>query len=72
MLREDDNDIQYKVKLGTWKKIISIVFRSKKRIFLSIFLLINYSIYYFWQIINKMKDFFSLIEYLFVEILRNY
>jgi hypothetical protein len=37
--------------------------------FLSIFLLINYSIYYFWQIINKMKDFFSLIEYLFVEIL---
>jgi len=34
MLREDDNDIQYKVKLGTWKKIISIVFRSKKRIFL--------------------------------------
>ena len=34
MQREDDNDIQYKVKLGTWKKIITIVFRSKKRIFL--------------------------------------
>ncbi|PKK97456.1 MAG: ABC transporter ATP-binding protein [Tenericutes bacterium HGW-Tenericutes-3] len=34
MNREDDNDIQYKVKLGTWKKIISIVFRSKKRIIL--------------------------------------
>lgn len=34
---EDDNDIQYKVQLGTWKKIIAIVFRSKKRIFLLAF-----------------------------------
>lgn len=34
MHHEDDQDIQYKVKLGTWKKILSIVFQSKKRIFL--------------------------------------
>ncbi len=34
MQLQDDNDIQYKVKLGTWKKIITVVFKSKKRIFL--------------------------------------
>lgn len=34
MHHEDDQDIQYKVKLSTWKKILSIVFQSKRRIFL--------------------------------------
>ncbi|MFH0767651.1 MAG: ABC transporter ATP-binding protein [Bacillota bacterium] len=34
MHREDDQDVQYKVQLGTWKKILTIVFKSKKRIFL--------------------------------------
>ncbi len=37
MHHEDDNDVQYKVQLSTWKKIIGIVFQSKKRIFLLIF-----------------------------------
>ena len=32
MHHEDDQDIQYKVKIGTWKKIISIVFQSKKHL----------------------------------------
>jgi ATP-binding cassette subfamily B protein len=32
MHHEDDQDIQYKVKIGTWKKIISIVFKSKKHL----------------------------------------
>jgi ATP-binding cassette subfamily B protein len=34
MHHEDDQDIQYKVKLGTWKKIISIIFKSKKHLIL--------------------------------------
>ncbi|MDX9692157.1 MAG: ABC transporter ATP-binding protein [Acholeplasmataceae bacterium] len=34
MHHEDDQDIQYKVKIGTWKKIISIVFQSKKHLIL--------------------------------------
>lgn len=36
MHHEDDQDILYKVQLGTWKKIITIVFKSKKRIILLI------------------------------------
>ncbi len=32
MHHEDDQDIQYKVKISTWKKIISIVFQSKKHL----------------------------------------
>ena len=32
MHHEDDQDIQYKVKFSTWKKIISIVFQSKKHL----------------------------------------
>ena len=34
MHHEDDQDIQYKVKFGTWKKIISIIFKSKKHLIL--------------------------------------
>ncbi len=36
MHHEEDQDILYKVQLGTWKKIITIVFKSKKRIMLLI------------------------------------
>lgn len=36
MQREDDVDKEYKVELSTWKKIIGIVFSSKKRIILLI------------------------------------
>ncbi|MCD4826619.1 MAG: ABC transporter ATP-binding protein/permease [Acholeplasmataceae bacterium] len=36
MRHEDDIDVEYKVQLSTWKKIIGIVFSSKKRIFLLI------------------------------------
>lgn len=36
MHHEDDIDVQYKVQLSTWKKIIGIVFSSKKRIILLI------------------------------------
>ncbi len=36
MHHEEDQDILYKVQLGTWKKIITIVFKSKKRIILLI------------------------------------
>lgn len=32
MHQQDDHDIQYKIKLNTWKKIMGIVFRSKKHI----------------------------------------
>ncbi|MBN2299584.1 MAG: ABC transporter ATP-binding protein [Acholeplasmataceae bacterium] len=35
-MHDSDQDIMYKVQLGTWKKIIGIVFKSKKRIFLLI------------------------------------
>ncbi len=35
-MHDSDQDIQYKVQFGTWKKIISIVFKSKKRIILLI------------------------------------
>jgi ATP-binding cassette subfamily B protein len=35
-MHDDYNDNEYKVKLGTWKKIISVIFKSKKRIFLLI------------------------------------
>lgn len=34
MHQEDDIDVEYKVQLSTWKKIIGIVFSSKKRIVL--------------------------------------
>jgi ATP-binding cassette subfamily B protein len=36
MRHEDDMDVEYKVQLATWKKIIGIVFSSKKRIILLI------------------------------------
>ncbi|PKK94319.1 MAG: ABC transporter ATP-binding protein, partial [Tenericutes bacterium HGW-Tenericutes-6] len=34
---QDDHDIQYKVQLSTWKKIISIIFKSKRHLILLIF-----------------------------------
>lgn len=33
-MHDDVQDNEYKVKLGTWKKIISVIFKSKKRMFL--------------------------------------
>ncbi len=36
MMHQDDQDIQYKVQLSTWKKIISIIFKSKKHLILLI------------------------------------
>jgi ATP-binding cassette, subfamily B, bacterial len=33
---QDDQDIQYKVQLSTWKKIISIIFKSKRHLILLI------------------------------------
>ncbi len=36
-MRPDQQDIVYKVQIGTWKKIINIVFKSKKHLFLLIF-----------------------------------
>lgn len=36
MRHEDDMDVEYKIQLATWKKIIGIVFSSKKRIILLI------------------------------------
>ena len=35
-MHQDDQDIQYKVQLSTWKKIISIIFKSKKHLILLI------------------------------------
>jgi len=35
-MHQDDNDIQYKVQLKTWKKIISVIFKSKKHLVLLI------------------------------------
>ncbi|MDO9629686.1 MAG: ABC transporter ATP-binding protein [Acholeplasmataceae bacterium] len=35
-MHQDDQDVQYKVQLGTWKKIISIIFKSKKHLILLI------------------------------------
>lgn len=32
-MHDEHQDQEYKVKLGTWKKIISVIFKSKKRIF---------------------------------------
>lgn len=34
---QDDNDVQYKVQLSTWKKIISIIFKSKRHLILLVF-----------------------------------
>jgi ATP-binding cassette, subfamily B, bacterial len=34
MQREDEHDVQYKIQLSTWKKILSIVFKSKKNLIL--------------------------------------
>ncbi|PKK99469.1 MAG: ABC transporter ATP-binding protein [Tenericutes bacterium HGW-Tenericutes-2] len=34
MMHQDDQDIQYKIQLSTWKKIISIIFKSKKHLIL--------------------------------------
>ncbi len=53
MHHEDDQDILYKVQLGTWKKIITIVFKSKKRIFL----LILFSVW-----VAGLDSFFPLIN----------
>lgn len=36
MQHEDDQDLSYKVHIGPWKKIVGIVFRSKKRMVLLI------------------------------------
>jgi ATP-binding cassette subfamily B protein len=33
-MHQDDQDIQYKIQLSTWKKIISIIFKSKKHLIL--------------------------------------
>ena len=33
-MHQDDQDIQYKVQFSTWKKIISIIFKSKKHLIL--------------------------------------
>ena len=33
MHQEDDIDVEYKVQLSTWKKIIGIVFSSKKELY---------------------------------------
>lgn len=35
-MHQDDQDIQYKVQFSTWKKIISIIFKSKKHLLLLI------------------------------------
>ena len=35
-MQHDDQDIQYKVQFSTWKKIISIIFKSKKHLILLI------------------------------------
>jgi ATP-binding cassette subfamily B protein len=35
-MHQDDQDIQYKVQFSTWKKIISIIFKSKKHLVLLI------------------------------------
>lgn len=35
-MHQDDNDILYKVQLKTWKKIISVIFQSKKHLILLI------------------------------------
>lgn len=35
-MHQDDQDIQYKVQFSTWKKIISIIFKSKKHLILLI------------------------------------
>jgi ATP-binding cassette subfamily B protein len=35
-MHQDDQDIQYKVQLSTWKKIVSIIFKSKKHLILLI------------------------------------
>lgn len=32
MIREDDQNVQHKVQIETWKKIVKIIFKSKKRI----------------------------------------
>jgi ATP-binding cassette, subfamily B, bacterial len=34
MHKQDEHDIQYKIQLSTWKKILSIVFKSKKNLIL--------------------------------------
>ena len=36
-MHQDDQDVQYKVQFSTWKKIISIIFKSKKHLILLIF-----------------------------------
>lgn len=35
-MHQDDQDVQYKVRFSTWKKIISIIFKSKKHLILLI------------------------------------
>jgi ATP-binding cassette subfamily B protein len=35
-MHQDDQDVQYKVQFSTWKKIISIIFKSKKHLILLI------------------------------------
>ncbi|HAX02792.1 MAG: ABC transporter ATP-binding protein [Tenericutes bacterium GWC2_34_14] len=35
-MHQDDQDIQYKVQISTWKKIVSIIFKSKKHLILLI------------------------------------
>lgn len=36
-MHQDDQDVQYKVQFSTWKKIISIIFKSKRHLILLIF-----------------------------------
>lgn len=35
-MHQDDQDVQYKVRFSTWKKVISIIFKSKKHLILLI------------------------------------
>ncbi len=54
MHHEDDRDIQSKVSLQTWKKILSIVFSSRKNvILLFVFVTIVASLDVAWPLINR-------------------
>ncbi len=54
MHHEDDQDIQQKVSLNTWKKIIRIVFSSRKNIILLMFFVIVVaSLDVAWPLINR-------------------